>query len=71
MRFLHHVIRTIRANRGAYLVLNAIVYGSVLVGFGAGLLFPSLAAAQVESMKKGTGYARTSSKRQVPAVLCR
>ncbi|MBE1582763.1 stage II sporulation protein M [Nonomuraea angiospora] len=56
MRFLRHVIQTIRANRSAYLVLNAIVYGPVLVGFGVGLLFPSLAAAQVESMKSsGTG----------------
>lgn len=51
MRLFRHALRTIQANRRAYLALNAILYGSVLAGFGAGLLFPDLTAAQTESFQ--------------------
>ncbi|MEV0948995.1 stage II sporulation protein M [Promicromonospora sp. NPDC050249] len=53
MRLFRRALQTIQANRRAYLALNAILYGSVLVGFGAGLLFPGLAAAQRESFEDG------------------
>ena len=36
----------IRANVRAYLILNALLYGLLLVGFGAGLIFPELSAAR-------------------------
>jgi hypothetical protein len=53
MRLFRRALQTIQANRRAYLVLNVIFYGSVLVGFGAGLMFPGLAAAQTESFEAG------------------
>ncbi|WP_419707209.1 hypothetical protein [Promicromonospora sp. NFX87] len=53
MRLFRRALQTIQANRRAYLVLNAILYGSVLAGFGAGLLFPGLTAAQKESFEAG------------------
>lgn len=53
MRLLRRALETIKANRRAYLALNAILYGSVLVGFGTGLLFPALTAAQTESFEDG------------------
>ncbi|MFI8526042.1 hypothetical protein ACIGB8_16415 [Promicromonospora sukumoe] len=56
MRLIRHVVQTVQANRRPYLVLNALLYGSVLLGFGAGLLFPSLTAAQLDSLEaSGTG----------------
>jgi hypothetical protein len=53
MRLFRRALQTIQENRRAYLVLNAILYGSVLAGFGAGLLFPGLTAAQKESFEAG------------------
>ncbi|MFD6140581.1 hypothetical protein [Promicromonospora sp. NPDC060271] len=53
MRLFRRALRTIRANRRAYLALNAIMYGSFLLGFGTGLLFPDLTAAQKESFEGG------------------
>lgn len=53
MRLFRRALQTIQANRRAYLALNVILYGSVLVGFGAGLLFPGLTAAQTESFEGG------------------
>lgn len=53
MRLFRRALHTIQANRRAYLVLNVIFYGSVLAGFGAGLMFPGLAAAQTESFEAG------------------
>src|SRR5687768_12341496 len=53
MRLFRRALRTIQANRRAYLALNVILYGSVLVGFGTGLLFPGLTAAQKESFEDG------------------
>jgi hypothetical protein len=53
MRLFRSAFQIIQANRRAYLALNAILYGSVLVGFGAGLLFPCLTAAQMESFEDG------------------
>ncbi|MFF8763268.1 stage II sporulation protein M [Nocardiopsis dassonvillei] len=49
MRSLRKPFRIIRANLGAYLVMNAIAYGVFLVGMGAALAFPELNAAQVGS----------------------
>lgn len=53
MPLFRRALQTIQTNRRAYLVLNAILYGSFLVGFGTGLLFPSLTAAQTESLGSG------------------
>lgn len=53
MRLFRRAFQTIEANRRAYLALNAILYGSVLAGFGTGLLFPGLTAAQMESFEDG------------------
>ncbi|GHC82077.1 hypothetical protein GCM10007079_22700 [Nocardiopsis terrae] len=47
MRILRQPFRIIRANLGAYLVLNAIVYGVLLAGLAVGMLFPELTAALV------------------------
>lgn len=46
-------IQTVQANGRAYLALNLVLYGSVLVGFATGLLFPGLTAAQTESFESG------------------
>jgi hypothetical protein len=53
MRLFRRALQLVRADRRAYLVLNAVLYGSVLAGFGAGLVFPSLTAAQTESLEAG------------------
>lgn len=53
MRLLRRALEIVQASRRAYLALNAILYGSVLAGFGAGLLFPGLTAAQMESFEDG------------------
>lgn len=53
MRLFRRALQTIQANRRAYLALNAVLYGSLLVGFGTGLLFPALTAAQTESFEDG------------------
>jgi hypothetical protein len=53
MRLFRHAFQTVQSNRRAYLALNAILYGAVLLGFGAGLLFPGLAAAQLDSFEAG------------------
>lgn len=49
-RFLREPFRIIRANLGAYLAINALVYGLFLVGVGAGLLFPELTAARSNTL---------------------
>jgi hypothetical protein len=43
-------LQIIRADFGAYLVINAIVYGSCLVAFGLALIFPELTAGRVASL---------------------
>ncbi len=48
---LRRPFQLIRHDLRTYLLLNAIVYGVVLAGFVAGLLFPSLTATQVESLE--------------------
>jgi hypothetical protein len=40
MRFLCQAIQIVRANKRAYLSINAIMYGLMLVGFGLALIFP-------------------------------
>ena len=56
MRLFRRDVQTVQANRRAYLALNAVLYGSVLVGFAVGLIFPGLAAAQTEALE-GDGTA--------------
>ncbi|PSK89435.1 hypothetical protein CLV63_12671 [Murinocardiopsis flavida] len=52
MRLLRTPFRIIRANLGAYLVLNAIAYGLFLIGVGAALAFPDLNAAQTDAQQQ-------------------
>jgi hypothetical protein len=47
IRFLRKSFHIIGANFRAYLIINAIVYGLVIAGFVAALIFPNLGAAQV------------------------
>ncbi|MEQ3552954.1 stage II sporulation protein M [Pseudonocardia nematodicida] len=49
-RPLARSLRLVRANLGAYLVLNALMYGAVLAGMVAGLLFPELTAARASGL---------------------
>jgi Stage II sporulation protein M len=46
-RFLRKPFQIIRANFRAYLIINAIVYGSVIAGLVAAMVFPNLCATQV------------------------
>ncbi|MBW4694415.1 MAG: stage II sporulation protein M [Lyngbya sp. HA4199-MV5] len=46
-RFLRKPFQIIRANFRAYLTINAIVYGSVIAGLVAAMVFPNLGAGQV------------------------
>ncbi|MFL1377687.1 stage II sporulation protein M [Nocardiopsis protaetiae] len=52
MRHLRTPFRIIRENLRAYLVMNAVVYGALLLGIGAGLLFPDLYAAQHAALEE-------------------
>ncbi len=56
MRFLHKPFQIIRANFRAYLIINAIVYGSFVAGLVAAMVFPNLGATQVATLEdNGTG----------------
>jgi Stage II sporulation protein M len=46
-QFLHKPLQIIRSNFRAYLTINAIVYGLVITGMVAAMLFPNLGATQV------------------------
>ncbi|QBI55769.1 stage II sporulation protein M [Streptomonospora litoralis] len=52
MRFLRTPFRIIRANLGAYLVINALVYGVFLLGMGTAMVFPELSAAETASLQE-------------------
>jgi Stage II sporulation protein M len=55
-RLLHKPFQIIRANFRAYLTINAIVYGLVITGMVAGMVFPNLTATQVTIQEDiGTG----------------
>jgi len=48
--------RVVRENIRVYLILNAAAYGLALVGFGIGLVFPDLVAAEAAGLEaNGTG----------------
>ncbi|AOS63828.1 stage II sporulation protein M [Actinoalloteichus hymeniacidonis] len=51
MRSLRKSFQIIRSNLGAYLVLNAVVYGAFLIGIGVALLFPELTAQQLTDLQ--------------------
>ena len=53
MRILRRPFQIIRADLRPYLVLNAIIYGSLLAGMTTGLIFPDLTAAQVDALVEG------------------
>jgi hypothetical protein len=55
-RFLRKPFQIIRDNFRAYLTINAIVYGLVITGFVAAMVFPTLGATQVATLEAdGTG----------------
>ncbi len=43
--------RILREERRTYLLLNAIVYGVLLIGFGVGVAFPDLSAARTQTLQ--------------------
>lgn len=45
--------RIIRTNSRAYLGVNILIYGLVIIGFALGLVFPDLAHAQVDRLDEG------------------
>ena len=51
MQLLRKPLQIIRANLRAYLVINAILYGTCLVAFGLALIFPELTAGRVASLE--------------------
>lgn len=55
-RFLRKPFQIIRANFRAYLTINAIVYGLVITGMVAAMVFPNLGATQMANLEdNGTG----------------
>lgn len=52
MHVLREPFRIIRAHLGAYLVMNAIIFGLFFLGMGAALLFPDLHASHMASMQE-------------------
>ncbi len=60
-RFLRKPVQIIRDNFRAYLIINAIVYGSVIAGMVAALVFPNLGANQVATLEDSgtTGLVRS------------
>lgn len=56
IRLLRKPFQIIRANFRAYLIINAIVYGLVIAGFVAALIFPNLGVTQAATLEdNGTG----------------
>ncbi|MFQ4138532.1 stage II sporulation protein M [Nodosilinea sp. PGN35] len=56
IRLLRKPFQIIRANFRAYLIINAIVYGLVIIGMVAALIFPNLGATQLATLEdNGTG----------------
>ena len=51
LTFLRKPFQIIRANFRAYLIINAIVYGSFIAGLVAAMVFPNLGATQVAIQK--------------------
>jgi Stage II sporulation protein M len=52
IHLLRKPFQIIRANFRAYLIINAIVYGLVITGMVAAMVFPNLSATQVASMEE-------------------
>lgn len=56
VRFLRRPRQIVRDDKRVYLILNVATYGLFLAGFGLGLLFPELSAAQAAGLEEnGTG----------------
>jgi hypothetical protein len=52
VRLLRQPFQIVRANKRAYLIINAILYGLMLVGFGLALLFPELSSWRSDVLEK-------------------
>lgn len=51
IRFLRKPFQIIRANFRAYLIINAIVYGLIITGIVAAMLFPNLGTTQLTNLE--------------------
>ncbi|MGJ3253576.1 MAG: stage II sporulation protein M [Elainellaceae cyanobacterium] len=51
IRLLRKPFQIIRANFRAYLIINAIVYGLVIIGMVAAMVFPNLGATQLATLE--------------------
>jgi Stage II sporulation protein M len=51
LRFLRKPFQIVRANFHAYLIINAIVYGLVITGMVAAMVFPNLGATQLATLE--------------------
>lgn len=51
IHLLRKPFQIIRANFRAYLIINAIVYGLVIIGMVAAMVFPNLGATQLATME--------------------
>ncbi|CAN7260920.1 hypothetical protein LJR044_003515 [Microbacterium foliorum] len=61
MNLVRKPFRIIRANLRVYLLLNALAYGTFVIGFIVGLLFPDLVAGRAQAMEDdGTAALITS-----------
>jgi hypothetical protein len=52
IQFLRKPFQIIRANFRAYLIINAMVYGLVITGMIAAMVFPNLSATQVATLEE-------------------
>lgn len=52
MRFLRQPLQIVRENKRAYLIINLIMYGLMLIGFGLALVFPELIAWRADTLAK-------------------
>jgi hypothetical protein len=43
--------RVLRANLGPYLILSAVLYGILIIGFAVGMIFPEMHAERVETLE--------------------
>jgi hypothetical protein len=48
--FVHRPLQIVRTHLRAYLIINAIIYGLMILGFALGLIFPHLAHAQRDNL---------------------
>ncbi|SDE35872.1 stage II sporulation protein M [Auraticoccus monumenti] len=63
---LRRPFQIVRAHLGAYLILNALLYGLFLLGFAAGLVFPGLSTDRTASLEADGTAALVASLLSTP-----